>query len=101
MINLLDDNYSSEEELKEIISSEKQRKRSGGGHIKDAKSQHRENMRDHHRVTRHDNSEDEGRVAKLLSKTDGNAGQIETVTYILNVTHTIDASKFEGFVIIP
>ena len=35
---MLEDNYSSEEELKEIISSEKQRKRSGGGSVKDSKT---------------------------------------------------------------
>ena len=72
MINVLEDNYSSEEELKEIISSEKQRKRSGGGHIKDGKTQHRENTRDH-RIRHND---EYGNIARLIAKSDGNAGQI-------------------------
>ena len=75
MTNMLEDNYSSEEELKEIISSEKQRKRSGGGNAKDGKSQHRENARDH-RIRHHPLS---GSGLKLSATSSVNGGQIAAV----------------------
>ena len=51
MMNMVEDNYSSEEELKEIHENEKQRNRSGRRGSKDIKSKNRDsNHRNHKNV---------------------------------------------------
>ena len=84
MMTMLEDNYSSEEELKEIISSEKQRKRSGGGSAKDAKSQHRENARDHRMQHRNEDGNDRKLSAKRGSHGGENKITCQSISPILS-----------------
>ena len=84
MMTMLEDNYSSEEELKEIISSEKQRKRSGGGSVKDSKSQHRGNGREH--LVQHRNADGNGgkSAAKRGSHGGGNKVTCHSISPVLS-----------------